>query len=259
MKTVILAGGMGTRLQSATEVRPKPMIEIGGHPLLWHIMGGYAAAGFGEFILALGYKASYIKDYFLRMRELSGDLSVDLSTGEATVHAPATPPWRVHLVDTGVHTQTGGRLSRLRPWIGDAPFMLTYGDGLADVDLGALLAFHKAHGRLATVTAVRPPARFGALNLADGDLLVRRFDEKPHTEAGWINGGFFVLEPAALDLIPPGDDAIWERAPLERLAAAGQLAAFRHEGFWHPIDTPRDKAVAEALWEAGDPPWMRGR
>ena len=241
MKTVILAGGLGTRLQSPTEVRPKPMIEIGGNPLLWHIMGIYSACGFDEFVVALGYKASFIKDYFLQFKELSSD---------------ERPPWQVQLIDTGLHTQTGGRLRRLRPHLDGETFMLTYGDGLADIDVEALVDFHKSHGRLATVTAVRPPSRFGALNLAEGEDIVRRFDEKPQTEAGWINGGFFVLEPGVFDYLTDADDLVWERSPLEKLAADGQLVAYRHEGFWACMDTLKDKQMFDKMQARGETPWQ---
>jgi glucose-1-phosphate cytidylyltransferase len=254
MKTVILAGGRGTRLAEETTVRPKPMVEIGDRPILRHILQLYAAQGFKEFVLALGYKGEMIKDYFLNVHALASDLTLDLGTGERIVHDRAALDWRVHMVDTGADTQTGGRIRRLRSWVGDGRFMLTYGDGLADVDLRALLAFHRAHGKLATVTAVRPPARFGGIRF-DGDQVVE-FLEKPQTGEGWINGGFFVLEPGVLDYIE-GDDTVWERGPLERLARDGQLCAFRHEGFFQPMDTVREKLVLEALWASGNAPWSR--
>ncbi|MFZ5816092.1 MAG: glucose-1-phosphate cytidylyltransferase [Bacillota bacterium] len=253
MKTVILAGGLGTRLSEETSLRPKPMVEIGGKPILWHIMNIYSAFGYEEFVLALGYKGEIIKDYFRNFYALNNDLTVDLGSGEVQVHHGRQPSWRVHLVDTGIHTQTGGRVKRLQSWVGDATFMLTYGDGVADVNLKQLVAFHKAHGKLATVTAVRPPARFGGLQF-DGDR-VAAFTEKPQTGEGWINGGFFVLEPGIFDYITEGDDSIWERGPLERLAADGQLMAFRHDGFWQPMDTLREKRLLESLWESGQAPW----
>ncbi len=252
MRTVILAGGLGTRLSEETTINPKPMVEIGGRPILWHIMQLYAAHGFREFVVALGYKGEVIKDYFLNFYSLNHSLTVDLASGCTTVHDGELPDWKVHLVDTGLHTQTGGRLQRLRGWVGEGTFMATYGDGLADVDLRELVAFHKRHGRLATVTAVRPPARFGGL-LFDNDQ-VTAFLEKPQTGEGWINGGFFVLEPEALDYVD-GDESIWERAPLERLAADGQLHAFRHEGFFQPMDTLREKGILESLWQSGKAPW----
>lgn len=253
MKTIILAGGLGTRLAEETVVKPKPMVEVGGKPILWHLMNIYSAHGFNEFIVALGYKGEVIKEYFLNFHALNANLSVDLSTGRHTAQHSAPTPWNVHLVDTGLNTQTGGRIKRLASWLGeDDTFLLTYGDGLGDVDLSALLAFHKGHGKLATITAVRPPARFGGLAL-EGDRVVR-FAEKPQTGEGWINGGFFVLDRRVLDYIT-GDATLWELDPLERLAMEGQLQAFRHEGFWQPMDTLREKHLLESLWETGKAPW----
>ena len=253
LKTILLAGGLGTRLAEETAVIPKPMVEIGGHPMLWHIMNVYAAQGFSEFLVALGHKGQVIKDYFLNFRTQNADLTVKLATGEAMIHEATHPDWTVHLVDTGASTQTGGRVRRLARWVAaDETFMLTYGDGLANVDLQALLAFHRAHGKLATVTAVRPPGRFGSLAI-DGDR-VSTFAEKPQAGEGWINGGFFVLERAVLDLIA-GDDTLFELEPLETLAARGQLMAFRHEGFWQPMDTLRDKRYLEEQWSSGRAPW----
>lgn len=253
MKTIILAGGLGTRLAEETVVKPKPMVEIGGKPILWHLMNIYGAHGFNEFIVALGYKGEVIKDYFLNFHSLNANLSVDLSTGRHAAQPSAPVPWNVHLVDTGVNTQTGGRIKRLGSWLGDdSHFLMTYGDGLGDVDLKALLAFHMAHGKLATITAVRPPSRFGGLAL-EGDQVVR-FAEKPQTGEGWINGGFFVLDRRVLDYIT-GDSTLWELDPLERLAQEGQLQAFRHEGFWQPMDTLREKHLLESLWESGKAPW----
>jgi len=253
LKTIILAGGLGTRLSEETVLKPKPMVEIGGHPILWHILNTYAHHGFNEFLLALGYKGEVIKEYFLNFRALNGDITVDLAAGTHTVHATRAMTWRVHLVDTGLHTQTGGRIKRLGSWLGeDDTFMLTYGDGVGDVDIPALLAFHRAHGRLATVTAVRPPARFGGLAL-EGDQVVR-FAEKPQTGEGWINGGFFVLHRRVLDYID-GDGSLWELDPLERIAADGQLMAYKHEGFWQPMDTIREKNLLEELWSSGKAPW----
>jgi glucose-1-phosphate cytidylyltransferase len=253
LKTVILAGGLGTRLSEETVVKPKPMVEIGGQPMLWHIMNIYAHQGFGEFVVALGYKGEIVKDYFLRFNAMSSDLSVDLATGATQVHDGDHPRWKVHLADTGTETQTGGRLLRLRKWLEhEELFMMTYGDGVANIDLAALLAFHRRHGRLATVTAVRPPARFGGITF-DGDR-VAGFAEKPQVGEGWINGGFFVLNRKVLDYID-GDLTLWEKEPLERLTAEGQLMAYRHEGYWQPMDTLREKHLLETLWQSGRAPW----
>jgi len=253
LKTIILAGGLGTRLAEETVVKPKPMVEVGGKPILWHLMNIYGAHGFHEFIVALGYKGEVIKEYFLNFHALNANLSVDLSTGRHMAQHSTPTPWNVHLVDTGLNTQTGGRIKRLASWLGeDDTFFLTYGDGLGDVDLSALLAFHKRHGKLATITAVRPPARFGGLAL-EGDQVIR-FSEKPQTGEGWINGGFFVLDRRVLDYIS-GDATLWELDPLERLAQEGQLQAYRHEGFWQPMDTLREKHLLESLWESGKAPW----
>jgi len=250
LKTIILAGGLGTRLAEETVVRPKPMVEIGGHPMLWHIMNIYSHFGFQEFVVALGYKGEQVKEYFMRFNAMNTDLTVDLAAGTTRLHDSAHPKWKVHLADTGSDTQTGGRL---RKWLeGEQLFMMTYGDGVADIDIDALLAFHKRHGKLATVTAVRPPARFGGLDL-DGDR-VARFAEKPQVGEGWINGGFFVLDPRVLDRID-GDRTPWETTPLERLTAEGQLMAYRHEGFWQPMDTLREKNLLESLWQSGRAPW----
>ena len=252
MKTVILAGGLGTRLSEETTLRPKPMVEIGGRPMLWHVMSIYAAYGFREFVIACGYKGEMIKQYFADAFQHYSDWTVDLRTGDRALVKQAAPDWRVHLRDTGADTLTGGRLRRLRELLGDGPFMVTYGDGVADVDIGALVRFHEAHGRMATVTAVRPPARFGALHI-EGDR-VSSFAEKPHAESGWINGGFFMFEPALLDYI--GDDAVsLEKDVLGRVAADGELMAFRHAGFFQPMDTLREKSLLESLWNSGTAPW----
>lgn len=253
MRTVILAGGHGTRLAEETSDRPKPMVEIGGRPILWHIMASYARHGFTEFVVACGYKGEVIKQYFGNLHRDHADFTIDLGSGERTIVRPVTPDWRVHLMDTGLDTLTGGRLLRLRPLLTGGTFLATYGDGLSDVDLTEVLAFHRRHGRLATVTAVRPPARFGGIELKDDQ--VERFSEKAQTSAGWINGGYFVFEPGVLDFIDGADTAL-ERAPLERLAAEGQLMAFRHEGFFQPMDTLREKRLLEELWASGRPPWV---
>ena len=253
MKAVILAGGLGSRLSEETTIRPKPMVEIGGKPILWHIMNIYAAHGVTEFIIALGYRGEFIKEYFLNFYGLNNDLTLDLSTGKTTIHDGRQPHWKVHLVDTGLATQTGGRVKRLEKWLeNDETFMLTYGDGVSNVDIGALRRFHETHGRLATVTTVRPPARFGGI-VFEGDR-VCEFTEKPQTGEGWINGGFFVLNRKVLQYIP-GDETLWERDPLEHLASDGQLMAFRHDGFWQPMDTLRERKLLEDLWTTGEAPW----
>jgi glucose-1-phosphate cytidylyltransferase len=255
MKTVILAGGLGTRLSEETELKPKPMVEIGHEPILWHIMQRYARYGFKEFVVALGYRGDVIKDYFLGLHYKQNDVSIDLGKGHTEVHDGARLNWVVHLADTGLHTQTGGRLARLQSWVGDSTFMMTYGDGVADIDVEALVRFHRSHGKLATVTAVRPPARFGGLSFS-GDL-VTEFLEKPQIGEGWINGGFFVLEPRVFEYLE-GDAAPFERGPLERLAADGQLVAYRHEGFWQCMDTLRDVQLLNRLWDEGRAPWWVG-
>ena len=252
MKVAILAGGLGTRLQEETMVKPKPMVEIGGKPLLWHILCGYASYGFREFVVALGYRGEVIKNYFLNYRQQTSSLSICLGTGEVEVHDGPREDWLVHLLDTGVETQTGGRIRRVLQFIGNETFLLTYGDGVSNVDIEALLQFHRSHGRLATVTGVRPPSRFGGLWL-QGDL-VTHFEEKPQITEGWINGGFFVLEPGVADYLG-GDDVLWEREPMERLAKDQQLAAYRHEGFWQCMDTLRDVRLLESLWQSGEAPW----
>jgi len=252
MKVGILAGGLGTRLAEETEVKPKPMVEIGGQPILWHVMMHYARYGFSDFVIALGYKGEYIKRWMREFASLHSNMTVNTGTGEVTLHDRHHLDWRVDLVDTGQDTATGGRIKRLQPWMGEGTFMLTWGDGVADVNLDDLLAFHRSHGKLATLTAVRPPARFGHLEF-DGDR-VAQFDEKPQTSEGWINGAFFVLEPGIFDYIA-GDDTQWEKEPLERLAADGQLMAYRHESFWQCMDTIRDKKLLEKLWREANPPW----
>lgn len=252
MKVAILAGGVGTRLAEETAVKPKPMVEVGGRPILWHIMKHYAHYGHEEFVLALGYKGEQIKKYMMDYCALQSDLTVDFRSGQVHRHGNHAPQWMVHLVDTGQDTLTGGRIKRLGRHVGNETFMLTWGDGVSDVNLEALLAFHRSHGKLATVTAVRPMARFGHM-LFDGNRVVE-FCEKPQTAEGWINGAFFVLEPGVMDYID-GDDTQWEREPMERLAADGQLMAYKHTGFWQCMDTLRDKKLLQDLWDAGQAPW----
>jgi glucose-1-phosphate cytidylyltransferase len=253
MKVVILAGGLGTRLAEETSIRPKPMAEIGDRPVLWHIMKTYSAHGFNDFVVCLGYKGYMIKEYFSNYFLHNCDVTFDMRTHGMEVHQNANEPWHVTLVDTGAETMTGGRVKRVREYLGDETFMLTYGDGVADVDLTALLAFHRAHGKRATVTAVRPAGRFGAMELGPADDVLC-FREKPEGDGGWVNGGFFVLEPSVVDLIE-GDDTFWEREPIEALATAGELRAFKHTGFWQPMDTLRDKQHLDALWKSGQAPW----
>jgi glucose-1-phosphate cytidylyltransferase len=253
VKVVILAGGLGSRLGEETAVKPKPMVEIGGFPILWHIMQIYSAYGFNEFVIALGYKGFVIKDYFLNFRPRTRNFSISMGSGKIRYHDGAESDWTVHLVDTGYETMTGGRIRRASEFIGDEPFMLTYGDGVANVDIPALLEFHKRSGKLATVTTVRPAARFGTVVLKDG--VVSSFHEKSQSGEGWINGGFFVLEPEIRRYVRDGDRTVWEQEPLETLAREGQLAAYEHSGFWHPMDTLRDVRQLEELWQSGAPPW----
>jgi glucose-1-phosphate cytidylyltransferase len=253
MKVIILAGGFGSRLSEETVLRPKPMVEIGGKPILWHIMNIYATHGVVEFIIALGYKAEVIKEYFLNFYALNNDISIDLASGKTTIHDGNQPRWKIHLVDTGLYTQTGGRLRRLAEWLDkDETFMFTYGDGVADLDVKALLEFHKTHGKLATVTTVRPPARFGRIAF-EGDQIAEFF-EKPQVGEGWINGGFFVLSSKAIDYIE-SDETIWERDPVEHLAHDDQLMGYRHYGFWSCMDTLKEKNFLEGLWSSGKAPW----
>jgi glucose-1-phosphate cytidylyltransferase len=252
MKTVILAGGLGTRIAEETDLMPKPMIEIGDRPILWHIMRIYAAHGHREFVVALGYRGDVIKSYFLNYSRVESDFRIDLAKGDVTEYGGPREDFVLHLIDTGPATQTGGRIKRLASHLKGETFFLTYGDGVARIDIPALLAFHRKHGKLATLTAVRPPARFGRLEFR-GDAIVH-FDEKPQIGEGWINGGFFVLEPGVLDYID-GDETVWERGPLERLAEDGQLMAYRCEDFWQCMDTLRDKRFLNHLWEGGDAPW----
>ena len=252
MKAIILAGGLGTRITEETQVRPKPMVEIGGRPILWHIMKIYSAHGINDFVICLGYKGYLIKEYFANYYLHMADVTFDIGRNEMEVHHHSAEPWRVTLVDTGDRTQTGGRLKRVREYIGDEVFCFTYGDGLADLDIGKLIAFHAAQETLATVTAVQPPGRFGSLDVKGSRIV--RFEEKPPGDSAWISGGFFVLSPQVIDYID-GDDIVWECAPMQRLAGEGQMSAFHHHGFWHPMDTLRDRNNLEALWESGQPPW----
>lgn len=252
MKAVILAGGLGTRISEETTVRPKPMIDIGGKPVLWHILKIYSQHGINDFIICLGYKGYMVKEYFANYFLHTSDVTFDLSNNSMQVHRQHAEPWRITLVDTGDQTQTGGRLKRVAHYLEDGPFCFTYGDGLADVNISALLQFHQSKSTLATVCAVQPPGRFGALDIHDHRIT--RFEEKPQGDGSWINGGFFVLEPGAMRYIE-GDDTIWEREPLEALAREGQLSAYIHEGFWQPMDTLRDKIKLEELWQSGHAPW----
>lgn len=251
MRVVILAGGRGTRLAEETGTRPKPMVEIGGKPMLWHIMNIYAAHGHNDFFVACGYLGHIIKEYFANFVIHESDFAVDLATGDRKILAQSKYDWTVSAVDTGLDSLTGARVKRLEPYLSGDPFMVTYGDGVADVDVGELVKFHKAHGKLATLTAVHPPARFGSLHL-DGDR-VAQFDEKNQAHEGWINGGFFVLEPKVLEYLE--GNVPLERDPLERLAADGELMAFKHDGFWQPMDTLREKQMLEELWDSGQAPW----
>ena len=252
MKAVILAGGLGTRLAEETVIRPKPMIEIGGRPILWHIMRLYAHHGVTEFIICLGYKGYMIKEYFANYFLHSSDVTLDLARNKMEVHQRHAEPWQVTLIDTGEKTQTGGRLKRVRNYIGDEDFCMTYGDGIGDVDMSKAIAFHKSHGKLATITAVHPPGRFGALDVLDDRVL--GFREKADGDGAWINGGFFVLSPKTIDYIE-NDNIVWEHAPLEMLAKNDQLRSFCHESFWHPMDTLRDRNLLDELWNTGKAPW----
>jgi glucose-1-phosphate cytidylyltransferase len=260
VKVVILAGGLGTRLSEETASRPKPMVEIGERPILWHIMKSYSHYGFSDFVVCLGYKGYMIKEYFSNYFLHMSDVTFDMRDNSMEIHQAAAEPWRVTLVDTGADTQTGGRIKRVGDYVRDDTFMLTYGDGVADVDIAQLLAFHKAHGRLATITAVQPLGRFGALEVDEDGVgsasapAVRAFHEKPSGDGAWVNGGFFVLEPGVLGRIH-GDATLFEDEPLESLAAEGELRAFRHRGFWQPMDALRDLRALQAQWESGEAPW----
>ncbi len=253
MKAIILAGGFGTRLSEETNSRPKPMIEIGGKPILWHIMNIYAVHGVTEFIIAAGYKAEVIKEYFLNFYAINNDITIDLATGNTIIHSGNQPNWKIHIVDTGLYTQTGGRLRRLRKWVEkEKTFMFTYGDGVADININELLAFHKSHGKLATVTTVRSPARFG--RIAFEQDRITEFYEKPETGEGWISGGFFVLNPKVIDYIE-NDGIVWERDPVEQLVREEQIMGYRHYSFWSCMDTLKEKNILEELWNSGKAPW----
>jgi glucose-1-phosphate cytidylyltransferase len=254
MKAVILVGGYGTRLSEETGVRPKPMVEIGGRPVLWHIMKIYSTYGIHEFILCCGYKGRVIKQYFANYYVNMSDVTFDLKSNNTEIHQNGAEPWRVTLVDTGDGTMTGGRLKRVRDYVGSETFCFTYGDGVSDIDIQELVAYHQEQKTLATLTAVQPPGRFGTLTLAQGQTQVTRFREKPQGDGAWINGGFFVLEPGVMDYIA-GDSTVWEQEPLQDLARDGMLSAYRHDGFWHAMDTLRDKKVLEQMWASGNPPW----
>lgn len=252
MKAIILAGGLGTRISEESHLRPKPMIEIGGKPILWHIMKMYSGHGIDEFVICLGYKGYVIKEYFSNYFLHTSDVTFSMRENSMEIHQKFAEPWRVTLVDTGELTMTGGRLKRVAPYLGDESFCFTYGDGVADIDISALIAKHREAGRLATVTAIQPPGRYGALHIENE--MVHHFQEKPAGDGAWINGGFFVLEPSVLSYLD-GDNTVWEQQPLQRLAAEGQLSAYRHGGFWQAMDTLRDKNHLEELWSSGKAPW----
>jgi len=256
MQVVILAGGLGTRISEESTFRPKPMVEIGGQPILWHIMKTYLHHGLTDFVICCGYKGHVIKHFFRDYALAHSDVCVDMRNDTTTILRKHTEPWKVTLVNTGFHSMTGGRIKRVAPYLEDGPFCCTYGDGLSDLDITRLIAFHRKEGVLATVTAVQPPGRFGAFTLQGDSTRVPSFKEKPGGDGAWISGGFFVMERQVLDLIS-GDDTVWEREPMEHLAHSGQLAAYRHAGFWQPMDTLRDKALLESLWQGGAAPWKK--
>ena len=253
MKVVILAGGFGTRISEESHLKPKPMIEVGGHPVLWHIMKIYSAYGFNDFIICLGYKGYVIKEYFANYFLHNSDVTFDLGNNSVEIHNSTAESWKVTLVDTGLMTQTGGRLRRIRRYLEDEPFMMPYGDGVGNIQIDELVNFHRQHGKLATISSVQPPGRFGAVNVGDSGI-VHDFQEKPVGDGSWINGGFFVLEPAVLDYID-NDNTLWEKQPLSRLSSDGELLAYRHRGFWKPMDTLRDKIELEEHWNGGKAPW----
>ncbi|MFZ5374584.1 MAG: glucose-1-phosphate cytidylyltransferase [Campylobacterota bacterium] len=254
MKVLLLAGGLGTRLSEETDIRPKPMVDIGGKPILWHIMKLYSHYGFNDFVILLGYKGYYIKEYFANYFLHQSDVTLDIQTGKMEILNNSSEPWKVTLLDTGLDSMTGGRVKRAQSFVGDEPFMLTYGDGVSDIDIQALVKFHKAHGKAMTMTSAQPEGRFGALNIAE-NAQVTHFLEKPKGDGGWINAGFFVCEPKVFDYITEGDGTIFEQAPLQNLARDGEIYTYRHEGFWKPMDTLRDKQELQKLWDTKKAPW----
>ncbi len=256
MKVLILAGGLGSRLSEETVLKPKPMVEIGGHPILWHIMKIYSHYGFNDFVILTGYKSHVIKDYFVNYYQQYSDITVNMATNEVTIHKTRQEPWQVTMLYTGQDTMTGGRIKKATSYINNEPFLLTYGDGVSDVDIAASIAAHKASGKLCTMTAVKPSGRFGALTIDSTDTITS-FQEKPKGDGAYINGGFFVCEPQVMDYIGAGDDVIFERAPLEKLAKEGQLHAYKHDGFWQPMDTLKDKTFLTDLWQSGKAPWQK--
>lgn len=256
MKAVILAGGLGTRISEETTIKPKPMVEIGGMPILWHIMKIYSHHGINEFIICCGYKGHMIKEFFANYVVRTASVTFDMANNTMQVHDAVTEPWKVTLVDTGDGTLTGGRLKRVQPYLNDEPFCFTYGDGLSDVNISQLVDFHKQQGTKATLTAVQPPGRFGAISLGENQHSINSFYEKPTGDGAWINGGYFVLEPSVIDYIAD-DSTTWEQEPMQRLASDGHLSAFKHKGFWQPMDTLRDKLTLENLWASGEAPWKR--
>jgi len=255
MKVVILAGGLGTRLSEETDIRPKPMVEIGGKPILWHIMKTYSSYGFNDFVVCLGYKGFFIKEYFANYFLHQTDVTIDLATNAMEFHNSSTEKWKISLIDTGKESMTGGRIKRIQPFIGNEPFMLTYGDGVADIDISKLVNFHKNHGKLLSVTSIQPSGRFGALELDENTEKVTSFYEKPKGDGIWINGGYFVCQPEVFDYIKKGDCTIWEQEPLQNIASDGQLMGFKHEGFWSPMDTLKDKQDLNELWNTGKAKW----
>jgi len=255
MKVVILAGGLGTRLSEETDIRPKPMVEIGGRPIIWHIMKIYSQYGFNDFVICLGYKGFYIKEYFANYFLHQTDITINLASNQIEYHKSASENWKITLIDTGKESMTGGRIKRIQPYIGNEPFMLTYGDGVADVDISALVGFHKNHGKLLSVTAIQPSGRFGALEMDDQTGKVNSFMEKPKGDGVWINGGFFVCQPEVFDYIRNGDTTIWEQDPLQNIAKDGQLVGYKHEGFWRPMDTLKDKQDLNEMWNTGSAKW----